>query len=494
MIDKLPIDIINIIAHSLNQFDLVSLSGTNKSLHQILIPKLYKSITVDSSKTHIQHELSSRTTTIKSLHSFKLFLNKLIKNPQYGGFIRHFALSNEIPDMSEIMLNKYLERMFPILTNLFTLDWFIVDPYLSFELLKLLPLEKLCNLGGNFKNFEVMETLIRQPLFGLKKLEIFGFNTASNLSKIDMLKFPNLHDLTILKNSCGKSRKVTNLIEIDPVDENYLSSIFAHAQNLNLASLTLKDICIASVDVNVLIKAINIPNLKELSIINCTEIMFENESFIRRSPPPVLFLDLLGPHLSGLESLVLDLLNDLADNTSILRLLNLVYLSKLDILITCKNGESLNEDLAAIINSLVSHPLKDLKLDVIIPNANHKKITVPITTLSNLSKLDKLQILKAPVEHRHFNSLIPIISELRELMVLHLVVNTQKIVANSLIDQNYFNFAIPGLSHLEENFFKQFFDYCKDFKFCNQNLEYLIFETPKKLMFECRNRIELIDM
>lgn len=492
--EKLPIEIINVIAHSLNQFDLVSLSGTNKSLHQILIPKLYKSITVDSSKTHLQHDLSSRTTTIKSLHSLKLFLNKLIKNPEYGGFIRHLALNNEIPDMSEIMLNKYLEIIFPILKNLNTLNWFIVDPYLSFELLKLLPLEKLCTLGGNFKNFEVVETLIRQPLKELEKLEISGFNTASNLSKIDMLKFPNLHDLTILKNSCGKSKSVTNLIEIDTIDENYLSCIFAHAQNLNLSSLTLKDICITSVNANDLIRAINIPHLKKLSIINCTEVMFENDSFIRRSPPPVLFLDLLGTHLSTLESLVLNFLNDLADNNSILRLLNLIYLNKLDILITCKNGESLNEDLAAIISSLVNHPLKELKLDFIIPNTNYKKITVPITTLSNLSKLDQLQILKAPVERRHFESLFPMISELSKLIVLHLIVNTQKIPTNSLIDQNYFDFAIPGLSHLQENLFAQFYDYCKDFKFCNQNLEYLIFETPKILMFECRNRIELVDM
>lgn len=494
MIDKLPIELINIIAQSLNQFDLVNLSSTNKSLHQILIPKLYKSITVDSSKTHLQFELSSSTTTIKSLHSLKLFLNKLTTNPQYGDFIRYFALKNEIPDIPEIILNEYLKKIFPILTNLNTLNWFIVDTYLSFEILKYLPLGKLCNLGGNFKNFEVVKSLIRHPLLELKTLEISGFNIASNLSKIDLLKFPNLQELTILKNSCGKPKSVTNLIEIDSIDENYLSTIFSHVQNLNLSSLTLRDICITSTNANDLIKAINLPKLKKLAIINCTENMFENDSFIRRNPPATLFLDILRSHLSDLESLVIDFLNELADNSSILRLLNMMCLKELDILITCKNGESLKEDLAAIMNSLTNHSLKELKLDFFIPNTNCKKITFPITTLSNLSKLNQLQVLKAPIEHRHVNNLFPIISELGELMILHLVVNTQKMATNCLIDQNYFNFAVPGLSHLQENLSSQFYEYCKRFKFCNQNLEYLIFETPKKLMFECRNRIELIDM
>lgn len=494
MIDKLPIELINIISHSLNQFDLVNLSGTNKTLHQLLVPKLYKSVTVDSSKTHLQDELSSSTTTIKSLHSLKLFLNKLIANSQYGNFIRHFAFKNEIPDIPEIILNEYLKKIFPTLANLNSLNWFIVDTYLSFEILKFLPLGKLCNLGGNFKNFEIVKTLIRDPLLNLKKLEISGFNTSSNLSKIDLLKFPNLHELTILKNSCGKSKSVTNLIEIDPIDENYLSGIFSNAQNFNLSSLTLKDICITSKNANDLIKAINIPKLKNLAIINCTENIFDNNSFIRRNPPATLFLDLLGPHLSVLESLVIDLLNELADNSSILRFLSMMCLKKLDILITCKNGESLNEDFASIMNILTSHHLKELRLDFSIPNTNCKKITFPISALSNLSKLDQLQVLKAPIEHRHFNNLLPIISELGELMVLHLVVNTQKISTNCLIDQNYFNFAIPGLSHLQENLSLQFYEYCKHFKFYNQNLEYLIFETPKKLMFECRNRIELLDI
>lgn len=100
---------------------------------------------------------------------------------------------------------------------------------------------------------------------------------------------------------------------------------------------------------------------------------------------------------------------------------------------------------------------------------------------------------KVPIECRHFNILLPIISKLSELTVLHLVTNIQKISPNSLIDQNYFNFAIPGFRHLHEDHFTQFHDYCKDFKFCNQNLQYLIFETSIKLMFDCRNKIELIE-
>lgn len=308
-----------------------------------------------------------------------------------------------------------------------------------------------------------------------------------------MLKFPNLQELTILKNYCGKSNNVTNLIEIDPIDENYLSNIFAHAPYLNLSSLTLKDICITPKNANDLVKAIDLPSLKKFSIINCTEIIFENDSFIRTSPPAVFFLDLLGPHLSHLKNLSLDFLNELADNDSILRLLNLTYLNKLDIIITCKNEESLNENLEGIMNSLAKHPMKELKLDFIIPNTNYKKTTVPINTLTNVSKLRQLHILKVPIERRHFNILLPIISKLSELTVLHLVTNIQKISPNSLIDQNYFNFAIPGFRHLHEDHFTQFHDYCKDFKFCNQNLQYLIFETSIKLMFDCRNKIELIE-
>lgn len=151
MIEKLPIDVIDIITHSLNQIDSVNLFRTNKNLHQILIPKLYQSITVDSSKTHLQQELSVNTTTIKYLHSFKLFLKGLIRNPQYGGFIKCFAFNNEIPDLPEIMLYEYLERILPILTNLNTFNWFIVDTFLSFEVLKHLSLEKLYHLGGILK-------------------------------------------------------------------------------------------------------------------------------------------------------------------------------------------------------------------------------------------------------------------------------------------------------------------------------------------------------
>lgn len=493
MIDRLPLDVVSLITCYLDQYDTLNLARSNKYLHQIVIPKLYHSITVDSSKAQFQLTTSETATTIKYLHSFKLFVKGLDKNPHYGRLIKHFAFKNEIPDMPESMLLEHLEKLFPTLANLRTLNWFIVDTYLSFHLLAFLPLANLSNISGNFKNFETVKNTIQSPLLNLKTLHISGFNTVANLSTIDMLKFPNLLKLTVLKNSCGKADCLSDLIEIDPNEENYLSKLLLNLQQLNLSSLTLKDITIYNSNSSDLIKAVNLSSLEELSLINCNEILFDDSSVIRRTAPSQLFLDSLAPYLVNLETLRLDLLNELADNSSIIRCLDFLYLKKLDLLITSKNGESLNEDMSVIIERLKKHPIFELKLNFRLPNTSYKNVTISTGTLAKLSTLSHLKALTAPIEHSSINRLLSILPTLNELSSLHLILKDQKLSSNSLIDQNYFNFAVPGLQFLQSNSYTQFLNYCKKLKFYNQGLQYLIFENTEKFIFKCRDSIELIE-
>lgn len=541
---NLPVEVLDQVASYLPPADALHLAYTSKAFYKVVQPRLYTSITVDSNKYPHDHEVikknslskvpgvfgcrgtSVKPTKIKSLYGLHLVFKNLRENPQLCHHIQVLTFCNIIPDIPEVELFDNLAAIFPRLTNLRVLSWLAILVFLSCELISLLP-SHLVLLTGNFKGYEGW---LMNPMF-LRELNVSGFNTVGNLVHLDLTQFPRLDKLIISRNSSSHNNTlvasqnqaphqyaISDLIEVhEPILEDgadFLKTAFGRpfSHKLHLLTLILKDIAIKQSDAQYLIGAVHLEGLKELSLNNCTELLFEEllvaPSPLRRTPPQHSFLDLISPHLVSLDTLDINLHNELYYNEKVFKFLETTPgLRRLSVFLNFNNYENINGSLLRLFRIIAQHSMLEyLNFNFNIVNLsttlNINNVVKPvifdylIASIHNLSKLTNLQFLKLPLNKVQIPDLFRIISPIQTLKFLQLnlfhsmLEPSTPATFSSLIDQNYFDYPNSMTCTYNSHLVEQLRSYCTDFKQVLPNLTFLCFEkNGENYLFDCATKL-----
>lgn len=549
MFSDLPVDVIVHMTQWLAQDDLVNFSLTNSHHYDIAHAKLYEVVVVDSSKRLFEdlsegstrhlwfssHPFPGEPTVIRSLYALTKFLKNLATKQQYGRYVRYLIVEDKFPDMPELELTRYLQLVLPCLVNLQVLNWYAVHKPLDAKLVALLPhKEHLISLCGNFKF--ITSDFPATSFSNLRQLDLSNVTSHKALQSINMARFPHLESLTLAKkpsknmlhftsrvSSCCQSA-LSNSVESLPFTESpsYISCLFANInqKKLHLTSLALKDISLDSKDAYLLLENIDISSLHKLCLDNCGEALFDSELYVdsmavrRRTPPSELFLDVLSRELSNLNSLNLDLSNELCYNRSTFKAISsITQLKHLGVHIKVfKTNDAIN--LAPLVDSLQVHgdTLEYLNLccDVVessISVCPKKNNRYSLKSVIGLSSLYKLKVLKLPLSFSQISDIANVLSSLTDLRLLQLGITDLACTAskaacsscnetliyalyntNCLISQDYFNCPSSFTSKIEQTKTQEYLAYSKKFRSVFLKLQYLRFDLKSQsLLYDCRD-------
>lgn len=323
-------------------------------------------------------------------------------------------------------------------------------------------------------------------------MNISNFKTTSNLSNVDLSHYPNLKFLVISKTP-SPSNKFLQIPEhsssTTPDDIDCISKLFQGSLLLNLESLTLKDIHLRPSDSKLLINSINSSTLKDLSLINCHEVLFEDDQVIRRTPPNYTFLsDLSFPYL---ETLNLKMTNELNFNIPTLTFMSrFKNLQRLNLYLQYNRAENINQNLAITLESIPNNKLTflDLKLDLPDSLLKFKAFDYNIDALRKLSNFKKLTYLSLQINQYQITNLFKLVEPLKELKCLKLnlddsKLNKSKSPENSLINAEVLQFN----STLKSDNFYHFNNLARDFKSYLPKLKWVQFYNNciEDYIFEC---------
>lgn len=552
MFSDLPDDIILHTCRWLSQGEVLSLALTTSHNYELIHAKLFEVVVVDSSRRMFDdvfdEKMSHRwyfsdafpcnPTVIRSLYGLKMFFKYLLKNPHRGRCVRQLVVKNEFPDMPELELARWLRLVLPTMDNLHVLNWYALHQPLDAKLVKLLPhpeyLESLC---GNFQY--TASSLPSSSFYCLGRLDLSNVSSCKDLLDIDMADFPNLDSFTLAKGASSNmlqfSSRLTNCCQSalstsaeslrfsDP--PSYISCLFSsvHSTKIQLSSLTLKDISVSAKDAYTLLEAIEIPNLRKMSLDNCAEALFDTTyndiPFRRRTPPSQLFLDVLSKHLTHLESLNLNLSNELCYNRITFRAVStLLPLKHLGIHIKMfKCDDAIN--LAPLVDSIQPHSnsLEYLNLccDVVDSSVSvcpKKNNRYSLKSVIGLSNLRKLKVLKLPLSFSQISNVANVLCPLTNLHIIQFGItdvpcsppktacdpcdNTAAYGLYSdscLISQEYFNCPASFISNAEQNKTQEYLNFSKKFRSIFKLLQYIRFDMRNQsLLYDCENSSNIV--
>lgn len=555
MFADLPVEIIHLIARWLAQGDLVSLSLTSSHYYSAVHAKLYELVVVDSSKRLFEEFGDGKTrhlwfstrsfpgepTVIRSLYALTKFFKNLALHPEYGHYVRFLVVEDQFPDMPELELARHLSLVLPTLTNLQTLNWYAVHRPLDARLVDLLPRKEFMeSIRGNFR-FSSSQIVSGSAIYPcLRELDLSNVTSHKALCSIDLDQFPGLDLLTVSKkpssnmlhftsriSSCCQSA-LSNATESLPFSEqpSYISCLFSQplATKLQLSALALKDISLCAKDAYLLLENIDIPLLQKLSLDNCGEALFDSDMYLdnipirRRTPPSELFLDVLAEELTNVDSLNLNLSNELCYNRSTFQAISkMSKLKHLGIHIKVfKTNDPIN--LAPLVDSLQSHcdTLEYLNMccDVVETSVSvcpKKNNRYSLKSVIGLSNLRELKVLKLPISFSQIADVTNVLSTLQSLRLLQLGITDLACTAskaacspcndtliyalyntNCLISQDYFNCPSSFTSKIEQNKTQEYIGYSKMFKSVFQQLQYLRFDLRNQsLLYDCRDAFNI---
>lgn len=489
-----PLELIYRIGTYLCPRDVIRLAYTCKSYYHLLLPQIYAAVKIDSSRqpyTAVEESLT-RYITIKSLHSFRLFMKNLMLNPEYCSYVRWLQFMDEIPDVPEIELLFILNQVIPQLTRLQGFEWYTIQTYVPCQLVAKLPnLAHMKTLVGNMKHFEHIHSFAGNfEFYGMEDLLISGFGPHSNLKKLELSRFTSLNKLTVSKNSLTKALKggqlncVSNFIELPEPnvdDANYISQLGMAPLLPWLTEFVLKDICLSAADGNRLSHIVPLDNLTSLKIINCTE-KFEGGD---------RFLDTLRPQMHQLSTLTLSLSNEANDNGSIVRFISQLphKLKQLELQIRCSPPYR-ESKLGEIVQAITTHKntLTYLDFDFETVRQYKDQSFKYAVTLQEISQLSNLKYLRIPINQYEVCELVHVVSNLTRLKFLQLALKDFKtpiINNNTLISQEYFDYPNSVTLNYHNTIVDQLANVCRDFKSFLSVLRYLVFEAAETYFFNC---------
>ncbi|TID19850.1 hypothetical protein CANINC_003645 [Pichia inconspicua] len=262
--DVLIPEIFNLISDNLSQFDIVSLSLTCKSLHELSLTKLYRSITIDSKFNQFENGyLELNTTFIKSKANVALLLRSLNSSTpttqmNLWQLIKRFSVVNkplEFYDFESFLLGTNFKESFFLRTRLSSVS---LNSPVSYEVLRHLLLDKYSRENLDELEFNVNIHACTQPIQelidgvneeeypkfqNLRKLSIGPFKHNMNYTQIldvilDYGMYTKLNELQVLAQH--KTSRLPDLLELSNskvYESNHLFDTLCKFKNLNRLSL-----------------------------------------------------------------------------------------------------------------------------------------------------------------------------------------------------------------------------------------------------------------
>lgn len=495
----LPPELINKISTYLATSDVLRLGYTCRANYDLLLPQIYSSVTIDSSRLPYGAEDVDprRSTNIKSLYSFTLFMKNLYLNQRYCSYVRVLQFMDEIPDLPELEVFHFLEKIFPNLCNLEQLKWCTIQMYLPCDLLSKVPnLVNMKSIVGNFKSFENISIFSGEyTSYHLEELLVSGFGQHTNLAKLALPRFANLKSLTLSRNSLtstlknsGHASSVSNFIEIpDPYtdDANYISQFSPSSLLQSITELVLKDVCVCADDAHRLSRSIDLCRIETFKLINCTEKVQAEDDF----------LDVLQPKMVNLTTLSLGLSNEANVNDSSIRFIRYLpsKLRKLELQVRWSSPHR-EPELCETVDAITAHSETLTYLDFEFESIQQNKDGYYRYTsrLQKLSQLRNLKFLRVPVNQYEIPELIRVVNNLQRLQFLQLALKDFKtpiINNNTLISQEYFDYPNSVTLNYHNTIVDQLANFCRDFKSFLSMLRYLVFEASETYFFNCYRQV-----
>ncbi|KAK6461492.1 hypothetical protein DFJ63DRAFT_314128 [Scheffersomyces coipomensis] len=462
-LEDLPHEIIFHISNHLNQNELLNLLCTSSNLYNLLHPRLYSAINIDSSKkifTDFKVDdlkysvipnyyddgfIKVKPVTVSSLYSLNLLFKNLISHPRYCSYVRVLIFNKKIPDIPDLELYKILTILSGNLKHLKVFHWMNDQYNLSNKFISDLT---LIELKGNLTVDK--GTSLSFPY--LKSLELSNYN----LQPVNFTNLPNLKELTISKLPNSNDRRNLNSNHWENKDlKSNVSAIFNPenqlSTKLNLTKLTLKDLVISGDDVQALHKHIDLSKLTSLSMINCFESIYDQDEMYevrRRRIKTKFFLNELSLKVNKqLEHLDIYMINELNYNNKLIKFLgDFKHLKSLKLSININEFENLNSNLISIFKS-ISNEIERFEFNYnLIGNENHIKtmnhLNCDSKMLLILNKFPKLKYLNIPFHYDGSESIYDRLTT--NLQIISLRIHQDSITkklspkCNCLINSGYF--------------------------------------------------------
>ncbi|OBA19405.1 hypothetical protein METBIDRAFT_222998 [Metschnikowia bicuspidata var. bicuspidata NRRL YB-4993] len=553
----LPLDVLRDIGRWLPQNELLHLAFTCKRVYKALHAEIYRAVVLDSSKRVFGDDWPAgrrvcsadepdavfEPVVIRSLFALTHFLKTLQAHPDYARLVSVLIARPQIPDMPELALHGLLQTVFPLLSSIRVLHWYLRSGPLQAQLLTLLPHpHHLQSLRGNFGR--PTPAMFRSEYSTLRHVELSDFGPARSLQAIDFETLPRISSLTLSKTSSSNQLLFSSLLDaccqnaLGPkaismgpyINEGntptYVSALFSPPPTtpLLLRSLVLRGMCLKASDARLLLESIDCSSLRHLSLENCFETLFEDLpdngppanriQIRRRRAPDVSFMDLLSEGLQKLQLLKISLSNEMCYNSATFRAISKMNgLSQLSVHLKtfCRNGPV---DFTHLVDSLQSH--KDTLRYLDICSNVVDEITAPpcpknrnyykLESILGLSHLRQLRFLRIPTTYSQIEKVPVVLSELENLKVVQLLVtdlertapnpcngcpNTTKSALcnfNSLIAQEFFTCANPFVNNLEHEQNMQHLQYATEYRNILSTLSYLRFDLKQvSQVFDCNS-------
>lgn len=419
----LPEDLTRHIAGWLSQTSLLNLAHTSRAMYTAIVPELYRHVLIDSSKRVFDEEQDAiyggsgrQPVVIRSLFALTRFFKTLVLHPEFGRHLQRLHARTDFPDMPQCELSRFLEIIFPSLTNLLMLEWYAKECLLDAALLPLLPafyrLQTLCG------NLFISENFLKFPASSrLRELDVSNFTSHKMLAKIDLEQYPELRSLKIARAMFKVNQSAVVLAKhFNSLDNkapaSHLLPLFASVKHqIHLKSLTLSDIPLKLGDANILINSVNLCGLELFSLVNClewfpTEISHPGTVTIRRRTlPSQTFFKILEPYFNNLKLLHYDVCNNVCEDASVFS--SLARFTNLKELGVCMHSFRRNGaiDLTPYINKLqpLAAKLERLEISFLFSGSPYGPMcpatsqTAHLKSLVALSNFKALKVLGIPV-------------------------------------------------------------------------------------------------
>ncbi|KAG7664864.1 uncharacterized protein J8A68_001622 [[Candida] subhashii] len=402
MLQKLPVEILDLIVENIHHQDVLHLSQTNKTLYRWLHPKLYHGNVMDRAPTRysimeqtdnlneiikmnndrLQPEGGSRIPlgSISSIYGLKLFFKNLVENPEYCKYIKGLIFNGNSPDVPDLEIYGYLRQCIPLMSELRVFHWYKQGMKLPGDLFS--ENHRLEELRGYF------DFSCNKHSQNLLSLELCDVNDLTDLKNISMDSLKKL--------SIGSKQKSINLSTM----------LQATSKQMKLKELALKNIDLCHDDVTRLSPITDWNMLQSLTIDDCSDSRFDmNTHSISKS-----FLSGLKPYVQSLKQLNLAL-NDFQDSHHLFSFLQDMTLSKLNIEVDHNVNHNISFFTSTLLSCLNPDALTHLEFKVRFgrSSSSSKDKMFDIYSLNKLREFTKLQFLQLPIIESDITNLLAFI-------------------------------------------------------------------------------------
>ncbi|SCU86685.1 LAMI_0D03180g1_1 [Lachancea mirantina] len=357
---NLPIELKVKITQKLSQYDLVNLARTSRAFYDAAMISLYENVVVDSNYSYLNDPLSLKGnfTFIKSKYNLKKFMGLLsgsVPAPFPMGVLVKSLRILSLPDgVTQHELKTFVYGSLPTMSRLSRFYWDSDCYVLPASVLEIIPSKKEVSALSISLDFSRPEQLKLEPFDNVQKLSLRPFLNFENLGsfaehillanrclieKLETLQLfrevPSLlHRLgssvsssqalivtqymmanNVAQPSNAESDRVVQFNQVDVGLWRFLDPIVGKKRRFeSLASLEIDSVSLVPEDAQKLRAAVNLENLRHLSLTRVDEIRFlpdvdyevhDMGQLAIRHPEPG-FLAQLSPYLAKLTSLRLD--------------------------------------------------------------------------------------------------------------------------------------------------------------------------------------------